>query len=407
MSKRAIAILVACFVTTFTTYAIRYGYGVFLPEMLPSLFISKTEAGVIYASYFVAYTIFSPVLGLMGDRYDTRIILTLFSAILGIGTFLMAFSSSATTASLYFAIAGIGASACWAPVMALAQRWVSDRRRGTILALIDVGSSLGIIYTGTAIPLVIMAYSWRTGWMSLGALGFLISLMNYIMVRNRPLVPSGLNRTSPDQQSREPLSKVYARLLHNIRFWLIGLAYLLTGFSILIPFTFLSTYAVHELALPYEVAVRLVMVIGISAMAGKITLGPISDRLGRIRIMMLCAVLIAVGSLGIAYAPGLTLLIPATVVFGLGYGTVWSMYAASASDYFSKSLAGSIVGLWTVFLGVGSILSPIIAGWIADTTGTLTWSFILAMAAAIVSLFLLLPVLSQPMALPPGDFEDL
>ena len=61
-----------------------------------------------------------------------------------------------------------------------------------------------------------------------------------------------------------------------------------------------------------------------------------------------------------------------TAIFSLGYGTIWSMYAASASDYFSKESSGSIVGLWTVFLGVGSILSPIIVGRIADTTGTLS-----------------------------------
>ena len=72
------------------------------------------------------------------------------------------------------------------------------------------------------------------------------------------------------------------------------------------------------------------------------------------------------------------------------------MYAAAASDYFSKKLAGSVVGLWTVYLGIGSLLSPIIGGWLADTTGTLQWSFLLAMAAAVVSLLLLVPVWRQP-----------
>ena len=66
----------------------------------------------------------------------------------------------------------------------------------------------------------------------------------------------------------------YLKLLRDSRFWLIGLAYLLTGFSILIAFAFLSTYAVQELAFSYEVATRLVTVIGIGAIVGKLTLGP-------------------------------------------------------------------------------------------------------------------------------------
>jgi len=146
----------------------------------------------------------------------------------------------------------------------------------------------------------------------------------------------------------------------------------------------------------------LITVIGVSAMAGKLTLGPISDMVGRIRIMLLCAVLITTGCLGMAYATAVTTLVLFTAVFGLGYGTVWSMYAACASDYFPRSNTGSIIGLWTVFLGIGSILSPIFAGWIADITGTFTWSFMLAMASAILSFLLLVPVWRAPAGNSPG-----
>jgi OFA family oxalate/formate antiporter-like MFS transporter len=390
MDKRALAVFVACFCTVFTAYAIRYGYGVLLPEMLPSLAITKTEAGVIFASFFIAYTVLTPWLGVLGDRYDVRWLLTLFTAILGTGTFLMAYASSLIQASLFFILAGIGSAACWAPVMALAQRWTSDKHRGKTLAFVDLGSSLGIIGTSTAVPLLVVTYSWRAGWMSLGALGFAVSLINLLMVRSHPEEPY-----KPHQKRRrytgEPLGATYMKLLRDSRFWLIGLAYLLTGFSIIIPITFLSTYAVQELSFPYEVATRLLTIIGIGAVVGKVTLGPLSDKIGRIRVMMLCAFLIALGSSGMSYSQGIILTV-FTAIFSLGYGALWPMYAASASDYFSKESAGSIVGLWTVYLGIGSIISPIIAGWLADTTGTLAWSFVMAAAGGFISLLLLVPV---------------
>ena len=62
------AVLTACFSTVFISYAVRYGYGILLPKMLPTLEISKTEAGAIYSSFFIAYTVASPVLGLLGGR---------------------------------------------------------------------------------------------------------------------------------------------------------------------------------------------------------------------------------------------------------------------------------------------------------------------------------------------------
>ena len=81
MSKRALAILIAGFLTIFSHYAVRYSYGLLLPEMLPSLGVSMMQAGIIYSSFFIAYTVFSPVLGLLIDRFDARIILTSFIVI--------------------------------------------------------------------------------------------------------------------------------------------------------------------------------------------------------------------------------------------------------------------------------------------------------------------------------------
>jgi len=396
MGRRVLAVLVACFLTVFVSYSIRYGYGVFLPEMLPALGISKTGAGAIFSSYFIAYTVLSPILGLMGDRYDARVIISLFTAILGIGTFLMAYASSVAEASLYFTLAGVGAAACWAPVMALAQRWSSDRRRGMTLSFIDTGSGLGIICSGAVVPLVVKACGWGAGWQILGALGLLVAVINFTVIRNRPALPSGPIPPAPEPPALEPLKKIYAKLLRDTRFWFIGLAYMLVSFSIIIPFTFLSTYAVEELAFSYTTAASLITVIGVAALAGKPLLGLLSDRVGRVRIIMLCTLLITLGSLGIAYAPDLPVLFASAAVFGVGEGAIWPMYAAAASDYFSKKIAGSVVGLWTLYLGIGSLLSPIIAGWLADTTSTLTWSFVLAAAAAGASLLLLLPVWRQP-----------
>ena len=101
MSKRAVAIIIAGFFTLFASFAIRYAYGLLLPQMLPSLAISKTGAGIIYSSYFIAYTIFSPILGLLVDRSDAKILLTFFVALLGIGAYLMSFASSVINASLF------------------------------------------------------------------------------------------------------------------------------------------------------------------------------------------------------------------------------------------------------------------------------------------------------------------
>ncbi len=394
MNKRTFGVLFACFCTILAAYAIRYSYGTLLPEMQPALSITKAQAGIIYSSYFIAYTVLSPILGLLSDRLDMRIILAVFVAVMGGGTFLMQYATSVLQASLFFTIAGIGCAACWAPVMSLAQRWTSNKRRGMSLAFIDAGSSLGVIVAGAVVPLAVASSGWKMGWMSLGILGIVLGGVNYLLIRNHP--ESQANPAPLKSGGRGRLvGMTYQRLLSDKRFWFIGLAYLLTGFSVVIPFTFISTYAVQELSFPYGSATLLITIIGAGGITGKLTLGPVSDKLGRIGIMVLCAILIAGGSLGMAYGRGTGLMV-ICFFYGVGYGACWAMYAACASDFFSKQAAGGIIGLWTFLLGLGSIGAPIIAGWTADVTGTLMWAFMIASAAAIGSLILLLPMLKAP-----------
>ncbi|MCR4393105.1 MAG: MFS transporter, partial [Dehalococcoidales bacterium] len=241
--NRRIAVLIACFFTVLISYCIRYGYGVLLPDMLSSLEISKTEAGLIYAFFFIAYTIFSPLLGTLGDRYSLRFIIVIFVIVLGVGTLLMAFAFSLMQAILFFTLVGIGSAACWAPVMALAQRWTRDQHRGKTLAFVDIGSALGIIVSSTGLPLAVHNWDWRMGWLILGIAGLAIAAMDFAALRDPPGKPIGNKSTG----SAWKPGALYAGLFVNGKFWLLGLAYLFTGFAIIIPFTFLTTFASQEL----------------------------------------------------------------------------------------------------------------------------------------------------------------
>ncbi|MBW1800142.1 MAG: MFS transporter [Deltaproteobacteria bacterium] len=392
MSHRAVAIVIAGFFTAFIAFAIRYSYGLLLPEMLPALAISKTEAGIIFSSYFITATLLSPVLGLLVDRSDARILISTFVAMLGIGTYLMSFSSSVIQASIFFCLAGIGHSACWAPVVTVVMRWVSEKRRGIVLAFVDLGSTAGIAVCSITIPLMTGAYSWRTVWVSLGIFAFIVAAMNFFMIKSHPPFEPGPGGSGTAPRAPIPIRVAYMAIIRDKKFYLIGLSYLLLSFSILVPLTFLTTFATQELKIPYQSAAGLLAVFAVVGAAAKLFLSHLSDVVGRVRVMMFCGVLTAIGGLGLAYVHAFLLLVLFTAVFGAGYGTIWPVFAAAARDFFPKEYAGSVVGLWTVFHGLGSIMSPVIAGWTIDGTGAYVWAFILAMISSIISILLLFPM---------------
>lgn len=383
MSKRAYAIIAACFFTVSIAYSIRYGYGMLLPEMLPALGISKTQAGTIFAVYFIVYTIFTPIMGTLSDLFNFRLLLTVFPAVLGLGALMMAQVTGFAQACLFFSIAGLGHAACWAPVASLVQKWVPDNKRGTALSVVSIGIGLGIPLWSGLLPVLVSEFGWRTGWISMGVFGMAVAVLNLILVRNPEAVEE---RLVSAHERIIYVGIMYKTLLRSRGFWMVGMSYLLIGFNVLVPFTFLPVYATESLHLDYAVSTRFVGIIALMGVIGQLTLGPLSDRIGRGKVMILCSSIMGTACLGMALAGTAGTLYAAAGLYGLAYGAVWPMYAAAASDSFPRNQTGSVVGLWTVFLGLGSIISPVICGWTIDITGVYTWAFLLGLLAGFFSI---------------------
>lgn len=389
MSKRATGVIFAGFLTLFVAFAIRYSYGILLPFMLDEFQISKTAAGGIFSAYFVAFTVAVPFVGLMADRLNIRVLVTLATFLIGIGTVLMSFSTSVVNASLFFMIAGLGHSACWVPFAVLVQRWVTGKWKGTALAFTEAGSATGIIVISATMPFIIREFDWRMGWLILGLTAFLATLVNLLWAANPP-ESKGQTHNQPARHTGASTRAAYISTFRDTRFWLLGISYLLVGFLILIPFTFLTTYAFGELQLSFQAASGLITITGISGIAGKLLLGSLSDRLGRLQMMIASSALLAAGCLGMVFFHGYGALSVFTVIFGLGYGAVWPIYAAAVPEYFPANRTGTIFSLWQLLAGLGSIASPVISGRVIDMSGTFPPAFIMAAVAAVISILLLL-----------------
>ena len=389
MTRRAYAVIIASFFTISIAFAIRYGYGILLPEMLPALNLSKTRAGAIFAAYFVAYTLAAPILGVLTDRYNYRFLLTFFTAMLACGALLMAYVTTLWQACLAFSVAGLGHAACWAPVAALVQRWVPDHRRGTALAIVNMGLGFGIPLWSLLLPAIVATSHWRSGWVAMGLFGLGVAALNFLLVRN-PASTTTAVKTATDLTSG--FWESYRTIFSDRTFWLIGAAYLFIGFNVLVPFAFLPVYARESLGLPYAAATRFVAIIALCGIVGQLILGPLSDAIGRIRVMILCGLIMGSACLAMALSRSPLALYAATGCYGLGYGAVWPAYGAAASDFFSKNHTGGIVGLWTVFLGIGSVVSPVACGWSIDLTGHYTWALLLGLFSGTLSAAILLSI---------------
>jgi len=387
-------ILIVSFVTIFTYISIRFSYAILMPEMIVSLKITKTQAGAIASSFFLPYTIFSPLLGLLVDRVSARKLLTIFSFILGGGTFLMGKSNSLFQACLFFAIVGIGSSAMWAPVLTLVQRWFGVRRRGMVLGILSTSFTIGYGVMGLILPPLVVRFDWRTCWFILSTPAFALVLINGFLLRTKPqdldLSPWGEETfLSLEKLSATPKAGIrYRELLKMQNLWLVAVSYFLIAFTSYVINIFIVTYGAMELRFLYAQSAKLASAIAFSGTLGALLIPILSDFLGRKGCLILTDISLSASILLIISAGNRWNLLIATVcIFGFFYAAVWPMYAASAADFFPLEATGSVLGFWTIFYGVGVMLAGILGGYIAELTGTFTRSFLVAAVAGSLGTF--------------------
>ena len=392
-------ILMVTSATTFVHYSIRLGYGILMPEMILSLKISKAQAGAIYSSFFIAYTIFSPILGFMIDRSNARLLLAVFSALLAAGTFFMGMPQTLFQACLAFFLAGIGASAMWTPVVTLLLRWFAGKHRGLALGILSISSALGYGIMGLVFPLLATGYGWRACWLLLGASAFFLVPLNGLLLRDRPqelrLRPWGETTDSGTTplpgESQERLS--YLRILRMPSLYVVGISYFFIGLTAYLVNIFVVTYGVLELKYSFAQAAHLASAIAFSGIAGALFLPALSDYIDRKKcLIMINAGMTASVFLVILAGHNRLALLAAASTFGIFYAAVWPVYAALAAEIFPAGATGSVIGFWTIFYGLSVVLAPAVGGYIADATGTFVYSFLTAAASGCLATLFLLPV---------------
>ncbi|MGQ9509039.1 MAG: MFS transporter [Thermodesulfobacteriota bacterium] len=393
-------ILGVSFITLFINYSIRIGaYSILLPKMIPDLRINLTQAGMIRSSYFIAYILCSPLMGWLTDRIGARWVISFFSLILGGGTFLMGKASSLSSAILFHAIVGVGASAMWTPIVVMVQKWFGAKKRGLALGILSPSYALGYGLMGMILPFIVEAYQWRMGWTLLGLSCIGLVFLNGSFLRNDPreigIVPWRENSNSIGLPT-SPSSPPYKEIFRGKTFWYIGISYLLISFGAYILTDLIVAYGVMELKIPYPISSRFITILAFSGIGGGIFWMALSDYLGRKRSLLLINTSVALSIFLILFVGREILSLRIAVgIFGFFYSPIWPMYGACARDYFPKEMVGSVIGLLTFFYGIGAILGPILAGKLVDLTATFRWSFSVGASACLLAT-LMISFLQKP-----------
>jgi MFS family permease len=164
----------------------------------------------------------------------------------------------------------------------------------------------------------------------------------------------------------------------------------------MVPMTFSKAYANLELGLNLTEATSIFSIIGFTGIFSALSISIISDKIGRKRSIVISNLALAAGLIGSAFFSKSFLEIAAwSVIVGVGYSSIWPLYAALVKDLYSWNVAGSITGFWTLLCGFGLLTSPYLCGVLIDYTGSYKPAYLLGSVVAITAILLILKIRTQ------------
>jgi len=353
----------------------RFGYTLILPRMSAALGMSETGAGGVATANLTGYLLFSLLAGVLATRYSPRAIIAISLLLTGVALFCSGLAKTIPSAGVWRFLAGTGGGAN-VPMMGLISVWFSSKRRGLASGIIVSGSSFALLLTGLILPPIMAANDasgWRHAWYVIGIATIFISIAAGLVLRDKP-AESGC---SDGKKKRAGI-----KTIQFARVWPLAGLYVLFGFSYVIFTTFFAGYLISEAGLPERTVGGLWSLIGGVSIASGFIWGVVSDKFGRRIAFMGIFLLQSLAYLIFALWQSMPGYATATLLFALTAWSIPAVMGAAVGDTFGSDAAPAVLGIVTLIFGIGQALGPLVAGAIADSTGTFSYAFLLAAAAA-------------------------
>ena len=326
---------------------------------------------------FAIAGLLGPFAGGLADRYGVKRLMVV-GALLLVGL-MFAYSRLQSTLDLYLIHTGFAVvlASCGLIVsIMLVSRWFVARR-GTAIGLTVVGTSLGGMVFPQLGTALIERYGWRQAFALEALIPVLLILVIALVVREFPS-DVGLNPlgASADDQRDSPIEQqglAYAEVLKTPTFWALAFAAGTTFYAIMAAVGHLFLYGTDLGFSPQKAGSMLSAAFGM-ALIGKFGFGMLADYWNEKYVFLLnLAVMLAGGVLLASLSPGL--LWPAVILFGLGWGGLYTLLQLLTVDSFGLKAAGKILGTIAVVDAIGGGLGSWLTGIFYDRSGDYRISF--------------------------------
>ncbi|OQA33033.1 MAG: putative sulfoacetate transporter SauU [Betaproteobacteria bacterium ADurb.Bin341] len=262
-------------------------------ELQQAFRTSGAELGMLAAAYFYAYMLMQIPSGVLADTLGARKAVTIGLTLAGFGGLLFAFAEGIGLAMVGRFLIGAGVAFGFLATLKVISQWFFDRQFATYTGLTILLGNIGAIFSATPLAWALGFTGWRMIFVTLGIASLLLAVLVACLVRNRPGDIGLPSMRALEGKPEHPRLQVHwldglKRVMRNTQTWPGFVSSFCQGGAF---FSFAGLWAVPYLrdihGMSRTVAANHVTLLLIGFAIGSMSIGMISDRMGRRRPLML------------------------------------------------------------------------------------------------------------------------
>ena len=246
--------------------------------------------------------------------------------------------------------------------------------RGTAIGLALVGTSLG----GALFPQygtnMIATVGWSQSFLYATVFPLVLLVLTFVFVKDAPTEPSPY----VIEDAQTPLAQTgmaYRDAVRTVDFWALALIAMATFYTVLGAQAHVFKY-MRDAGFDPQVSTNAISLFFTCALVGKFLFGLLSDALDQRKVFFGNLLVMLAGALILAQMK-MSLVWGAMVLFGLGWGGVYTLLQLTVMNRFGVRDAGKILGTITVLDAIGGGLGIWLTGVMYDSLGSYSVAFMI------------------------------
>ncbi len=348
---------------------------------------NKTEAALPYTIAIAFFAAMMVPAGRLQDKFGPRIVSTIGALLTGIGLIVASFATPGNMFPALFGfgvMAGTGIGLGYASATPAAVKWFPPAKKGLITGIVVSGFGLASVYISPLGNYLLRTYGVNRSFLILGIAFAVFTFIIAQFISNPPTPVAAASKKA----GAVVTDYTWREMMGTKTFYLLWIEFACGAMAGLMIIGHLAKIVAVQSGNQIQTGFIFVALLAIFNAGGRLIAGMVSDYIGRLKTVLIVCISQAIMMFLFSKVSTIPTFILGSAVVGFSYGSCLSLFPSTCADYWGTKNLGLNYGILFTAWGVGGVFGPILAGRIADTTGSYQMAYVISASLLIMAAIL-------------------